>query len=455
MLTTKKALGLAPLVALLVGGCAQDALGPSPDGGTPPVQGEHLRLQIVGDPSVLLENGASKELVVKYINDGGQPRAGTITFNFAGDAKGAVLSETSGVTTADGSVHLTLRGGAAGDANFNVVASAPEAASVNWNVAVATTKPPVPTPLNVIGTYNLESQFNVVEGLTGTAADAVHIFISVSESPAGWLLDEWSNSDPGVKDTISSFRAPLEAALNALLEQLTTFTVDGTKIDVYHILMSFGTGFDSVVHKFGIKSTLQIYAGPNNTLLGKHTVTGFFFKLDNKRIDKSVAELGMDTIVVDKIPITMPSESQITIGEHDIGMATGGLIVLAINNVLLPAIDGQTFGTSETLSDFLANLIPCGDFGDYMEKNVGLTSSFWSSLCTTAIKFGGVYLEGKLADIGGGAATFDIHGTVRPVDSNNDRKVDSLLSGVWQGQIMYGTTPCPLPPPDQTFHSVP
>src|SRR5262249_2366240 len=151
-----------------------------------------------------------------------------------------------------------------------------------WNVAVSTNQPPVPTPLSAIGTYNLESEFNVIGGLTGTAADVVNTFISVTESPAGWLLDEWANSDPGVKSTIASFRAPLEAALNALLEQLTTFTVDGTKIDLFHLLMDFGTGFDSVAHKFGIKSTLQIYAGPNNTLLGKHTITGFFFKLNSK-----------------------------------------------------------------------------------------------------------------------------------------------------------------------------
>jgi hypothetical protein len=449
MLTTTKGLGFAPLLALLVSGCAQDALGPAPDGGTPPQQGEHLRLQIVGDPSVLLDNGASKELVVKYINDGGQPRAGTISFAFSGDAKGATLSATSGVTTTDGSVHINLRGGASGSANFNVVASAPEASSVNWNVAVSTTTPPVPEPLSAIGTYQLESEFNVIGGLTGTAADVVNTFISISESPAGWLLDEWASSDAGVKSTISSFRAPLEAALNALLEELTTFTVDGTKIDILHLLMQFGTGFDSVAHRFGVKSTLQIYAGPNNTLLGKHTITGFFFKIDTKRIDKTVAELGMDTIVVDKVPVSMPTESQIVIGDHNFGMNYGGIVVLAVNNVVIPELDP----TANTLADFLTDELSCTDFGSYMEENVGLTESFWNSLCRTALTAGGIYLEGKLADLGGGAATFTIHGTVRPEDTNNDRKVDKLVSGLWDGQIMYGTTPATLT--KQTFHSVP
>src|SRR5262249_32345919 len=222
-----------------------------------------------------------------------------------------------------------------------------------------------------------------------------------------------------------SFRAPLAAALDGLLEALTTFTVDGTKVDVLKILMTFGTGFDSVVHKFGIKSTLQIYAGPNNTLLGKHTVTGFFFTIDGKRVDRSTAQVGMDTIVVDKVPSTMVSESQITIGDHSFGMKDGGLIVFAINNVLISALDPN----ANNLADFLSDIIPCDSFANWMDDNVLDSYATWNSLCTTAIKFGGVYLEGKLADLGDGAATFQIHGTVRPLDSDNDRKVDQLVNG--------------------------
>jgi hypothetical protein len=432
--------------ALFLGACASDAVGPT-QMVTPPAAGEHLRLKIIGDSSVLMQNGDSKELVVKQVNDADQPRAGTINFSFNGSAAGSTLSAMSGVTQTDGSVHVTLRGAPTGSANFNVVASAANADSVNWNVAVSGSMTPTPQPLNVIGTYNLSSEFNVIGGLTGTAGDAVNTFIAISESPAGWLLDEWSNSDPGVKSSISSFRAPLEAALNALLEQLTTFTVDNTQIDIYHMLMSFGTGFDSVAHKFGVNSQLQIYAGPNNTLLGKHTINGFFFKINGKTVTKLLAELGMDTIVVDKVPITLVSESQLTIGDHNWGMNYGGIVVLAVNNVLIPEIDPS----ANNLADFLTDEIPCDSFGDYMETNVGLTSTFWTSLCNTALKAGGIYLEGKLADVGGGAATFTIHGTVRPVDSTGDRKVDSLVGGLWEGQIMYGTTPAALAKPMQTF----
>jgi hypothetical protein len=451
MTTTKNPLALAPFAALLFAACASNELGPGPDGGAPPpAQNEHLQLVIVGDRSVLLNNGASKELVVKYVNDAGQPRAGTISLSFSGDGKGATLSPMSGVTQTDGSVHATLVGGASGNANFNVVASAPEAASVNWNVAVSTNQPPTPAPLQVIGTYKLESTFNAVEGLTGTAATVVTDFIGISEDPAGWLLTQWANSDAGVAATINSFRAPLAAALDGLLESLTTFTVDNTKVDVLKILMTFGTGFDSVVHKFGIKSSLQIYAGPNNTLLGKHTVTGFFFTIDGKRVDKSTAELGMDTIEVDKVPITLMGESQITIGNHSFGMKDGGLIVFAINNVLISSLDPN----ANNLADFLGDIIPCDSFADWMDQNVLDSYATWNSLCTTAIKFGGVYLEGKLADLGDGAATFQINGTVRPEDTDGDRKVDTLVNGQWQGQIMYGATPSPLTPRDCPFHSV-
>src|SRR5262249_6241407 len=156
---------------------------------------------------------------------------------------------------------------------------------------------------------------------------------------------------------------------------------------------------------FGIKSTLQIYQGPNNTLLGKHTITGVFFKIDTKRTDKTLGELNMDNIVVDKIPVTLVSESQLTIGQHDIALSYGTLINFGLDNVLIPQLDSKATSLKELLED----VVPCDALGAKINDAVGFGgANLWSSLCQTGLAFGASYAEGKLADITGQATDFKI-----------------------------------------------
>jgi hypothetical protein len=455
-MTTDKKHRIAPLAAMLVlatAGCASSELGPAdPDGGTrPPTEG-HAYLQIVGDKSVFIGNSAQKELVVKYVDDGGDALAGTVSFAVKGSGGGAALSQTSGVTGGDGSVHIWVTGGASGEASFNVEASAQYATAVDWNVAVKTSISPPPGPLQVIGTYQLESEFNLVSGIPGTAGDVVRAVIAMTDDPndpSSWLLDQIAGTGSTAKSALDTVRPALDSILNGLIAQASgDIVIDGVHLDIVAFFKKIGNDFGDASQKFGLKSTFQIYAGPGSTLLAKHTITGVFFKIDGKRTDKTLAELDMDNIVVDKVPVTMVSESQITIGDHDIGLDYGALITFALDNIIIPAIDS----TAGSVRELLLDVVPCDDVGSWIADNTGIGSEgVWSSLCQTAIAAGASYLEGKLGELGGQATDFKIHGTARPVDSNTDRKVDSFVGGLWEGQLMFAGQPSALAKPMQTF----
>src|SRR5262249_48512609 len=143
----------------------------------------HAYLKIVGDKSVFLENGQRRELVVKYVDDNDGPLAGSIAFRVDGDFMGGSLSAPSGVTGADGSVHVMVNGGPTGEAFVKVSASAAYATPVDWNVSIKAAGSSQPKPLDVVGTYKLESEFNLVSGIPGTAGNIIRTVIAMTDDP--------------------------------------------------------------------------------------------------------------------------------------------------------------------------------------------------------------------------------------------------------------------------------
>jgi hypothetical protein len=444
MTTNHSSKPLTAFLAIALAGCAAEALGPTKNG-NPPTDG-HAYLKIV-----VLDNSASKELVVKYVDDGDQPLAGTIAFQVSGDLKGGRLSATSGVTGADGSVHINVIGGATGEAFVKVSASAEFATPVDWSVSVKAGTQPMTGPLNVIGTYQLESEFNLVNGIPGTAGDVVRTVIDLTDGPndpSTWVLDKIAGTGSGAKSALDAVRPTLDAVLNSLLAEASQLIViDGVELDIVGAFKKFGNAFGDAANKFGVKSTFQIYAGPGSTLLGKHTITGVFFRVDTKKIEKTLGELDMDNIVIDKIPVTLASDSKLVVGDEDIALSYGKLIVAALDNVVIPLLDPAASNLEELLTD----IVPCDTIADKIEEKTGIGASFWESLCSTGLKAGSAIVEGELGRLGDAATAFRIHGEVRPVDNNSDRKVDLLVGGLWEGQLTLAGQPAVLAKPMQTF----
>src|SRR5262249_32939651 len=157
-----------------------------------------------------------------------------------------------------------------------------------------------------------------------TAGDVVRTVIAMSDDPddpATWLLDELAGASSAAKSVLDPLRPELDALLNSLLSELSQqIVVDGVTLDLVCAIRVVANAVGAAASRFGVKSTLAVSMGPNGGLVGKHTLTGVFFRVDGKRVDKTLAELNLDDIVVDQIPITLTSDSQLLIADEDISI---------------------------------------------------------------------------------------------------------------------------------------
>jgi hypothetical protein len=118
------------------------ALADAPLPGTQPQPG-HSFLTVQGPTDLWIEAGVPADLDVRFANENGVPLAGVVTFRIEGDPADTMLAATSGVPSFDGDVVVTLNVGAS-YAKFRVVAEAPYAAAVAWNLEVLVPPPPPP-----------------------------------------------------------------------------------------------------------------------------------------------------------------------------------------------------------------------------------------------------------------------------------------------------------------------
>ncbi len=440
---------VALFAAAMLSACASEAVGPAPT--MEPEEG-HAFLKIVGEKNVFVGEGDSRQIRVKYVNDNDEGLAGSVSFRIEGNARGATLSSNSEITGPGGEVTIAVSSGT--ESAFRIIAEAQYATPVDWAVAVRKGGDNPPLPFNVVGTYRVESTFDLATGLPGDAGEIINTFIDLTDDtndPTSFLLDLASKEDQGVKNALSPLRPAIDVALNSILKQVTTVSIEGNSISIVTKFAEFGNGFGEVSRKFGLKSQIQIYKDPmdGSKYLAKHTVDGVFFKIKNKRTDRTLAAMNMDNIVVDKIPVTLTGETQVSFGEHNLGLSYGKIIVFGLDNVLIPLI---TENRALNLRELLADLIDCYDVGDKLADELGFGSpDLYESLCETALAFAGSYLEGKLSEVGGTASEFKISGTVRPADTDSNGTVDQLIGGEWEGRLMLGNEAATLAKPNQKF----
>src|SRR5262249_17275244 len=409
----------------LAGACSSQDVGPTtPPTPKPPVQG-HAYLEIVGDRNVFLDVGGRATITVKYHDDAGDPLAGAVSFAIQGDARGGSLTSASAVTDAQGLARVDVIGGT--EAAFGVRASAQYATAVDWSIAVHAGPPP-PGPLTLEGTYQVESQFDLVSNLPGTLGDVVRTVIDITDSPndpTTFLIDAALKqiSDTAVVNAVNALRPALDISINEFLKSQLG--------DVYTKLLAFGNGFGDAAQRFGLKSQLEVTRNADGSYTAKHTVRGIFFFTDaggGKRVRQDVdfAEARIDYVVASNVPVVRNGDVSITIGDHSLQTSFGKLLVYSVRNVVLPLIDPG----ARTMTDFLQDTVDCVSLGQKIYDDVKSGSpGIYSSACKTALAFAGNLIEGKLTEVSGAGTGFHLHGTAQIRDTNNDRKVDQLVNG--------------------------
>ncbi len=433
---------LFALIVAVAVGCASNELRADNDDPNPPAPG-NAYLTIVGDSQYFLEGGWRQTLTVRYHDGADQPLAGQVDFAITGAPAGASLTSAVGVTSADGQVNIDVIAGAQGDAVFKVRAEAEYAEPVEWTIAVTAGTPP-PTPLDPTGRFTVHSDLDLVSGVPGTVGQVINTFLDMTDDPndpATWIIDlvleELDNST--VEGLIDAARPFLDGLLNDLLLSIAP--------DFVNDILELGDMFGEVSRNFGVVTTLDVEQTggiEGNELSATHTMTGMFFNLQEELFSFSMAELGVDNIACEDISFIMEDESVVNIGAHTFAMPYGALMLLAIEDAIIPMLDPY----ATDLTDFVGNLVNCYQVGLTLEEEIGvLSSDTYEDLCLTGVTAAVSAIEDQINGLAG--MDLNIEGQANPKDTNSDSQVDKLLNGEWTGNVSYFGSEAPLT--DATF----
>jgi hypothetical protein len=434
-LASASALALA--LGLAVTGCASESNGDDDDD-FEPTEGDAY-LTIVGEGNVFLENDWQQEITVRYHDGDDRPLAGQIEFAVLGNSGGSTLSAATAITDAAGEATILVVAGASGEAAFTVQAAAAYAAPVDWQIAVR--ERPEDQPLDPVGRYSVRSDFDLVSGLPGTVGTVVNGFIDMTDGPydpATWIIDRVLEGldNSTIENLVSNARPVLDGIVNDLLLSLTPDFVD--------TILEIGDKFGQVAQEFGTVSILEVTAGDGiegNGFGASHTLTHFTFTVDGQAYTFSMADLGMENLVAADVGFAMPQETDVTIGAHSFPLSYGSILLVALNEIIIPAIDGGADG----LGELLLGMVDCASLAAEVADYIGLGSDgLYEGACEIGINAAAGALIDQIASLDQAGMILGIDGDARPMDTNADDKVDVLMGGAWGGTVTYVDTPAPL-----------
>jgi hypothetical protein len=299
--------------------------------------------------------------------------------------------------------------------------------------------PPPPKPLDATGKYGMHSTFDIATNLPGTAGEVVATIIEATDDdddPTRWILDQLIAQIPNdtVRDVLSASQEFVADYLNQRLLDLAP--------QFLSTMVRIGHDFGDVAKHFGLTETLELTRSGND-YVAVHSVTGARFKLGDQESDYLLANYQMPNVVVTNIAVTMDPTGQLTIAAHDIPLAYGQLLRLALDAAIIPAIDSS----AHNLKELLAHKVNCQAIGQAIVDAIHIGSaSVFRTACTNGLNAGANYVYTKISGIDGSALKFGLSGSARAQDKDNDRKIDAIQTGTWTGTLSYGSTPTPLVP---------
>ena len=286
-------------------------------------------------------------------------------------------------------------------------------------------------PMDATGMYALDSQFDVVSGMPGDVGNVINTFVDMTDGPydpATWLLDQIVDQigNSTVRNFVNGTRPFLDGIVNDLLEDNAPQLVSD--------ILQIGNQFGQIAREFGTVSTLNVQVDTDSGLVAVHKVSGYRFEIDNVNYEYDMSQLGAADTVVSGVPFELAGD-RVTVGEHSVPIEYGGFLALALNEVIVPLVDP----TANDLPDLFAGMVNCDQVGNEIAAAVGfLDGNFYEGLCNLGLQAGANAILDQLYDIDEKAQVIMvISGDARASDQNNDRKIDRLTTGKWNGNISY------------------
>ena len=297
--------------------------------------------------------------------------------------------------------------------------------------------------LDLSGTYNVTSQFNVAANIPGTVGTIINDFIAATDDPndpTQWVLQLLIDQLPsGTVKTIANDALPFVSGyLNQqLLNWAPSFVGD---------IKTVGQDFGDMAKKFGINETFVVTKGSAG-YTAVDTATGLHFTIGTVQEDFNFSDYGATNVVVNNVGMTMDATAKIAVAEHQLPLAYGKVLQIGLNAAIIPLVDPN----ATDLASFFADEIDCNAVGQFIEQaisdNVGidLGSGVFVTACQQGLKAGANLIDSQLANISATALNFDRTGTAKGVDTNGDGMIDQINTGAWTGTLTYtGAASAPL-----------
>src|SRR5262249_55754157 len=143
-------------------------------------------------------------------------------------------------------------------------------------------------------------------------------------------------------------------------------------------------------------------------------------------------------VVAPNVTVVLDATNRFSIGRHELPIAYGKLIRVALDAAIIPAIDP----TAHDLGELLTHLVGCNAVGQSVADALGFGgAALGAGACTVGLQAGAQAIYAQLA-IDASALDFELSGV--STASIQNYKVQSLVDGVWTGMLTYQTTPAPL-----------
>jgi hypothetical protein len=370
-------------------------------------------LTVVGDRNVFLDYGQRTNVAVRYHDSNDEPLAGEISLTMGGNTAGSQLSASSGVTDAQGIVSVELTAGST-DVFFDITAEAEYADPATFSITVSEGAKPL--PMLIEGKYTITSNYDLTQSLPGSLGSVVGTLSAIGNSPGGWLANELD---------LPGFVGP---ALDSLIKSKAPQLVND--------MLAVANNVSSAAHNFGTITTVEAVKGAKaGESTAKMTMTGFKFRLNNQDVTLTIDQLGGDEPMVENVILTVDDKDNVTIAQHDMPLAYGGFLVMALNETIIPAVDPY----AGNLDQLLSSRIDCAAVGQSIFNTLGFgTVNFYTNACRTGISAGAQAITSELAQIDQRSPLImRITGIGKVKDTNSDRKVDSITGGKWAGLLDY------------------
>ncbi|MDQ3368584.1 MAG: hypothetical protein M3680_24410 [Myxococcota bacterium] len=300
----------------------------------------------------------------------------------------------------------------------------------------------LPVPLTPEGRYAMQSELDLATNVPGRAGVVINYFINATDDPddpTKFLVEQLIGAMPDgqLKNLVIAAAPAVTGYLNDRLLEVAP--------ELLTRMVDLGDAFGQAAKHFGTLETLEVDAAGRATKL----VTGVHFVVDAVPLDLPLTDFGMADIKVENLRVTLDDAGHLTISEHQLAIAYGALLRIAIDHAIVPMLDPS----AHDIGDLLASAVNCQRVGQYVFDVIGVGSpSTFEGACTAGLDATAAVLYAQLARLDGSLLELGLTGRARGVDRDRNGTMDQIQTGLWSGSIGYAGTPAPLG--TATFHGV-